>query len=85
MTPRQGAGVLRKRDVEALLGRFDDDPVGALTTALRKVLDRPDATWEELLDAAGLPDDRRRALAHSDQDALDELARDLNELRTLPR
>ena len=85
MTPPPAGAVLRKRDVEALLDRFDDDPVGALTIALRRVLGRPDATWLELLEAAPLSPDRRQALAATDQDALDALARDLNELRTLAR
>ena len=85
MTPPQVGAVLRKRDVEALLDRFDDDPVGALTIALRRVLGRPEATWSELLAAAPLSPDRRQALAAGDQDALDALARELNELRTLAR
>ena len=29
---------LTKRDVEALLERYDDDPIGALSTALRRLL-----------------------------------------------
>ena len=84
MTSPPGAA-LRKRDVEALLDRFDDDPVGALTIALRRLLGRPDATWPELLDAAPLSPDRRHALASADQDALDALAGELNELRSLAR
>ena len=83
MTPPQSGARLRKRDVEALLDCFDDDPVGALTVALRRVLGRPDATWPALLEAAPLSPDRRQALADADQDALDALARELNELRTL--
>ena len=83
MTPPQAGAMLRKRDVEALLDGFDDDPVGALTIALRRVLRRPDATWLELLEAAPVSPERRRALAAEDQDALDALARELNELRTL--
>lgn len=84
MTPQAGA-MLRKRDVEALLDRFDDDPVGALTIALQRVLGRPGATWLELLEAAPVSPERRRALAAEDQGALDDLARELNELRTLAR
>ena len=83
MTPPQSGAMLRKRDVEALLACFDDDPVGALTVALRRVLGRPGATWLELLEAAPVSSDRRQALAAADQDALDALARELNELRTL--
>ena len=85
MTPPRAGTILRKRDVEALLDRFDDDPVGALTVALRRVLGRPEASWLELLEAAPLSPERRRALAAADEDALDALARELNELRTLPR
>ena len=85
MTPPQAGAVLRKRDVEALLDRFDDDPVGALTIALRRVLGRPEAGWLELLEAAPVSPERRRALAADDQGALDDLARELNELRTLAR
>jgi hypothetical protein len=71
---------LTKRDVEALLTTYDDDPVGALTTALRVVLDRPTAAVGELLAAAGLD---RSAL--DDVTSRDRLVRDLNELRDLPR
>lgn len=70
---------LTKRDVEALLATYDDDPVGALTTALRVVLDRPAADVAELLAAAGLD----RAIL-DDEGTRDRLVRDLNELRTLP-
>jgi hypothetical protein len=72
---------LSKRDVETLLRDYDQDPVAALTVALRVVLRLPDAAWEELVDACDLSDDRRRALAARDVDALDRLAMDLNEER----
>lgn len=77
-------GRLRKADVEALLDRYDADPVGALTVALRRVLDRPAACWEELLDASALPASRLAALRAGDQRSLDELAAELNEQRSLP-
>ena len=85
MTPPQAGALLRKRDVEALLDHFDDDPVAALTIALQRVLGRPEASWLELLEAAPMSPGRRLALAAADQDALDALARELNELRTLAR
>lgn len=75
---------LRKPDVEILLATYDADPVDALTVALRRVLDRPDATWPELLGASGLPDDTVEALRTGRPTALDDLATTLNELRTLP-
>lgn len=76
---------LAKRDVERLLGGYDTDPVGALTVALRVVLVRPGASFDELLAVADLPLERRSALAARDLDALDDLARELNELRGLGR
>ena len=75
---------LRKRDVEALLATYDEDPVGALRIALRRVLDRPDGAWPELVAATGLAATERAALARAEPAALDRLARALNELRTLP-
>jgi hypothetical protein len=74
---------LNKSDVEALLDAYDTNPVGALTVALSKVLVAPSATWEQLLELAPLDAGRRRALLARDQPALDSLARELNELRTL--
>ena len=96
---------LTKRDVEALLERYDDDPIGALSTALRRVLgdgsdDRghpsgvtdasgaggvtDDVTgWARLVRSAGFDPERTAALVAGDQAALDALAAELNELRTL--
>ncbi len=75
---------LAKRDVEHLLALVDEDPVGALIVALRKVLDRPDATWTELLARAPIDPDRRQRLADLEPEALWDLVAELNELRTLP-
>lgn len=74
---------LRKADVEALLRDYDQDPIGALTAALRIVLDRPRDDWAALLVAAPLSDSRRGALLVGDQTALDELAAQLNEVRSV--
>jgi hypothetical protein len=74
---------LRKRHVEALLGDYDRDPVGALTVALRLVLDLPKAEWDELIEAAPVPRDRRDALLARRPEALDELVAELNEERRL--
>jgi hypothetical protein len=68
-----------------MLAAYDADPVGALAAALAVVVDRPGATWEASLAAADLADGRRRALLAGDLGALDELAAELNELRTLAR
>lgn len=74
---------LTKRDAEALMASFDIDPCAALTVALARLLDLPGATWEQLLAAAPLTAERRTALAAGDQRALDHLAAELNENRTL--
>lgn len=75
---------LRKSDVEALLTSYDADPVAALTAALRRVLELPAADWPTLLDAAPLDAGRATRLRRGDQRALDELAAELNEQRSLP-
>jgi hypothetical protein len=79
---------LSKRDVERLLATYDADPVGALQTALRRLFDRPNATFEELIktlaDAGRLSVERWRALEGRDVDSLDSLAAELNETRMLP-
>ncbi len=76
--------VLKKRDAELLLASYDDQPVEALTTALRVVLDRPELDFTALLKVAGFTCDRRIRLQAQDPKALDELAAELNEQRTLP-
>lgn len=67
-----------------MLAGYDDDPVEALSVALRRVLDLPDATWPQLLAAAALAPARRGELLRQREAALDALARELNEERTLP-
>ena len=74
---------LTKRDVETLLQAYDHDPVGALITSLRIVLNRPDDDFDELIAHADLDDQRRERLLQRQPDALDELAAELNERRTL--
>ena len=71
---------LSKADAERLLDHYDLDPVGALTDALRVVLDMPAADLATLVDSAGLDPAVLR-----DDAARDALVRDLNELRELPR
>ncbi len=76
---------LTKAQVERLLTDYDADPIGALTTALRRVLQMPDATWAELLAAAPIDAGRRQLLLSGDQASLDRLAAELNERRCLER
>jgi hypothetical protein len=75
---------LTKFDVEALLGGYDTNPIDALTRALAKVLDRPGASWTDLLAVAPLTAEARTALRAGETAALDDLARLLNEMRDLP-
>ena len=74
---------LRKRDVEQLLGHYDTDPIAAITTAMRIVLEQPDANYRSLVLAAPFDVDRCARLLAADVVTLDELARELNETRTL--
>lgn len=76
---------LKKAHVEALLREYDINPVGALTAALRIVLNEPAAEWTALLSMAKFSDARRVRLQAGEQDALDELAAELNETRELLR
>lgn len=72
---------LRKSEVERLMSDYDLDPVGALTTALRTTLDRPDLDWTALVKLAGFGCARRIRLQAHEMSALDELLVELNELR----
>lgn len=73
---------LNKFDAERLMNDLDTDPVGALSAALAKVLDQPGGSWASLLAAAPIDERRRSALLACDPHAMDDLARELNELRT---
>jgi len=66
-----------------LLGSYDADPIAALTAALRIVLERADDSWPELIRAAAFTETRAAALVLGEVGALDGLARELNEQRTL--
>jgi len=77
------AAPLGKRHVEALLATYDDDPVAALTVALRQWRDEPTASFDDLVRGLGLSAPRTASLLARDVDALDALARELNEERTI--
>ena len=66
-----------------MLAHYDTNPVRALTSALRVVLEMPAANWPELIGAAGFSDTRAAALIVADDVALDALVAELNELRML--
>jgi len=75
---------LKKLDVINLMDNYDHDPVGALTAALRIVLEQPDGEWTAMVKAAGFNCAQRIRLQGHDPAALDELLTYLNELRTTP-
>ena len=74
---------MNKWQVESLLADFDVNAIQALTGAMRRVLDRPRATWNELIVAANFDQARAELLRSGDQTALDQLLTELNELRTI--
>ncbi|MEI6495147.1 MAG: hypothetical protein WCO88_00655 [Actinomycetota bacterium] len=74
---------LGKHAVETLLTSYDANPEAALTLALRVVLDAPAAEFDELITAAHFPAPRTQQLLARDTAALDQLVRELNEVRTL--
>ena len=69
-------GVLRKADVERMLAAYDDDPVGALTAAMRLVFDAPDLGWTELVKVADFTCATRIRLQAGEPAALDALVRE---------
>lgn len=75
---------LKKIDVERLTATFDRDPVAALTVALRRTTERPTAEWAELVAALPIDELRMGLLRVRDSAALEELLRDLIELREVP-
>jgi hypothetical protein len=79
ITAERNSRRLGKTDVERLMNRYDEDPIDALTTALRIVTGRPHASWETLV--AMLPDGER--LATLETTSLDRLAAEMNETRTI--
>jgi hypothetical protein len=66
-----------------MLATYDDDPVAAVSTALCSITGRTEASREELVHVAAADPERRAARLAADPDALDDLARELNELRQL--
>jgi hypothetical protein len=81
MNAERKRALLTKRDVEILLATFDTQPEDALSTALRKCFGMPHATWQTLVEVA-IPDahEHKLFLSHNIE-ALDSLAKRLNETR----
>jgi hypothetical protein len=73
--------LLTKRDVETLLATYDTQPERALSAALRKCLGMPHASWETLIECAVVQPEEAHSLVLRNTDALDSLAKRLNETR----
>lgn len=74
---------LSKRDVERMLDEYDSDPLAALLTAMRIVIGRPFATWQTAALECGASANKQQQLLNFDLGAFDDLARELNETRTI--
>lgn len=77
------ARTLKKHEAESMLKSFDDDPIASLTRAMRIATGFPHATWEHLVSMLRGHD--REALLREETVALDLLAAELNETRTIGR
>ena len=81
MDAERTRALLTKRDVEKLLATYDTQPIDALSTALRKCLGMPHATWRTLIEVAIPQLQESQSLLSHDIEALDSLTKRLNETR----
>ena len=81
MDAERTRALLTKHDVEKLLATYDTHPIDALSTALRKCLGMPHATWRTLIEAAIPQLQESQLLLSHDIEALDSLTKRLNETR----
>ena len=79
----RAARPLSKRDAENLINNYDIDPQQALMLALRIATGMPYASWKTLIDLSFTDKQQNELLQALDQQALDHLARHLNERRTV--
>ncbi len=74
---------LTKHDAEVLMNNFDRNPQLALTQALRTATGMHNASWRSLVEVASPDSEANQQLLSLDLLALDQLAKRLNESRTL--
>ena len=79
----RAARPLSKRDAENLINNYDINSQQALTKALRIVSGMPYASWKTLIDLSFTDRQQNELLQALDQQSLDQLARHLNERRTV--
>jgi hypothetical protein len=76
---------LTKRDVEALLRDYDSDPLAALLTALTKMWNVSELSWDDAVTRLPMSDEDKSHLRQHSLNALDELAKQLVENRGLQK
>lgn len=76
---------LTKRDVEALLRDYDSDPLAALLTALTKMWNVSELSWDDAVTRLPMSDEDKSHLRQRSLNALDELAKQLVENRGLQK
>jgi len=74
---------LSKRDIEALLGQYDNDPVDALHTALRILIPMCPDDWNTTVALLSVSEEQKTALCAGKIEALDSLVKQLVETRGL--
>jgi hypothetical protein len=74
---------LSKRDVEALLSEYDNNPVGALHQALRVLLTDCPSDWNAAIGLLDIDDANKQSLRDGNIAALDSLAKHFVETRGL--
>ena len=80
---RVRTNTLSKRDIEELLDAYDHDPVAALCTALSRIVEKHDGTWESLASSVPASVAPAGQLQRRDIAALDAVVKHLVENRRL--
>ena len=74
---------LSKRDVEALLGEYDNNPVAALHAALSILIPDCPKDWSGAVDCLQMTEAAKQSLRDHDTAALDALVKQFVETRSL--
>jgi hypothetical protein len=74
---------LSKRDVEALLVEYDNNPIASLHAALGVLIPNCPASWEEAVDLLPIDEHQKQLLRHRNIEQLDALVKQLVETRCL--
>jgi hypothetical protein len=74
---------LSKRDVEALLTEYDNNPVSSLHAALGVLIPNCPEEWEEAVNLLSIDESKKQLLRHGNVVALDALVKQLVETRCL--